>query len=300
MCRLTPTAFGFAAIATAVTLLPIPRAQAQSLQEYQNALQLAVCQNDWARAIQLTGPVIASPQITAASRADMVAFRRQLEDLQNQRAVVTGLPNCSALIRRYLPDSAAEQSDQPLEWDGSFVTLAGGSRFGISDQMARQQAGLAQAGLTQTQFTEIPALSPAIPIDTRTGMGVSAGAVGMNRDIFSFVGAQGDTIAVDVEVTRILQGSIYTDDDSQIFLFDSQGRLLAENDDLDRLQSQIMSFDLPTTGTYYIAVTTYNNDPILNPDRTIDSWSGNGGSAIEYTLSITGLTPTEQLVLPAH
>ena len=99
-------------------------------------------------------------------------------------------------------------------------------------------------------------------------------------------------------MTDVHPGRLYTDEDSQLFLFDQNGTLLADNDDLSRLQSQITDFSLPRTGRYYVAVTTYNNDPILDSTRRITGWNGNGGSAIEYTLTMTGLTPAGQLVLP--
>ena len=61
---------------------------------------------------------------------------------------------------------------------------------------------------------------------------------------------------------------------------------------------KLLIFLSPRTGRYYVAVTTYNNDPILDSTRRITGWNGNGGSAIEYTLTMTGLTPAGQLVLP--
>ncbi|MDA0268999.1 MAG: hypothetical protein O3A14_19065, partial [Cyanobacteria bacterium] len=54
---------------------------------------------------------------------------------------------------------------------------------------------------------------------------------------------------------------------------------------------------LPRTGRYYVAVTTYNNDPILNERGTIIGWTQTGGSAVEYTLTISGATPTQELIL---
>ncbi|MEO0490347.1 MAG: hypothetical protein AAFZ49_12425, partial [Cyanobacteria bacterium J06659_2] len=56
---------------------------------------------------------------------------------------------------------------------------------------------------------------------------------------------------------------------------------------------------IPETGYYYAVITTYNNDPILNAAQEISGWSNNGGSNIEYTLTISGVTPTAQLLRPA-
>lgn len=195
--------------------------------------------------------------------------------------------------------SPLPQAEMPLDLNRGFYSAFGSTQFTPRpDQIARQQAAAHRAGLTQVIELEIAALSPARVVQTHTGSGVSAGAVSTGVNVFAFVAAQGDQVSLEISVTDVLPGRLYSDEDSQIFLFDSEGTLLAENDDLSRLQSQIIDFSLPATGLYYLAVTTYNNDPILDSAQRITDWNGNGGSAIEYTLTVTGLTPAGQLALP--
>lgn len=146
--------------------------------------------------------------------------------------------------------------------------------------------------------TPIPALSPAATLNTRSGSASAIGSVSRGQKIYSFLGGQGDVIAVEVDVTAIHPGSLYTDDDSQVFLFDDQGRLLTNNDDFSGLESSIPEFILPQMGRYYLVVTTYNNDPLLNAERQVTGWRGGGGSAIEFTLSVTGLTRRAELSPP--
>lgn len=269
-----------------------------SVEALQRDLQLAACANHWDRAVELVGALIASPSISAERRAELVSFRQQLQSsLMRQGTIDVSPARCEALLASYLP--AASTVSPPLNWDKGFYSAFGvGEIAPLPDQEARQQAAAQEARLTQAIETEIAPLSPARLVSTHTGSGVSAGAVSTGVDVFSFVAAGGDQVSLNVSVTDVFPGRLYIDEDSQIFLFDSAGTLLAENDDLSGLQSDITEFPLPRTGRYYVAVTTYNNDPILDSSQRITDWNGNGGSAIEYTLTITGLTPAGELALP--
>jgi hypothetical protein len=68
-----------------------------------------------------------------------------------------------------------------------------------------------------------------------------------------------------------------------LFLFDSTGVLLAENDDFSGVQSQIStSLD---AGNYYLAISSFNNDPSGTPPI----FEGNGGSTGSYSIELTGV-----------
>lgn len=271
--------------------------QSQRLEEMHHNLLVAVCLNEWEEAIQLTGPLIASPEISAADRENLMEFRQQLVTFRDNNAVVSGVAGCDQALARYVVTVATPST--PLDWDNALNTTFGAGAVPTRpDQVARQEAAIAEAKINLVDYPPIPALSPATPIDTSSGFGVSAGQVSTGESVFTFYGGLGDRVSLDVDVTEVLAGTLYTDDDSQIFLFDSQGTLLADNDDLSRLQSRITDFVLPQSGLYYAVVTTYNNDPILNSLRQVEGWGGNGGSRIEFTLSVTGLTPPSELVLP--
>lgn len=287
---------GLAGLAS-FTLVNPDRVQAQSISDLQYQVQLAICQSQWQEAAIRLSPLIAATTISADYRAELVAFRQQLLTNQATRAIAASSASCEAMLAHYVDPGQTSDPAPPLNWAGASDTLDS-PQPRLPDQQARQQAALARAGLLDVQPAPIAALSPATAIDTSTGTGVSAGSVSDGVNVFSFVGGQGDQVTLNIHVTKVLRGSLYTDDDSQLFLFDNQGILLAENDDLSRLQSQISNFTLPRSGLYYLAVTTYNNDPLLDGDRKITGWSANGGSALQYTLTITGVTPTAQLTLP--
>lgn len=266
----------------------------------QNELELAVCLNEWPYALSLIDPLIATPNITPGYRSELVQFRHQLQDYATINAVMPTSPTCETVLARTIPADQVVSADMPLDWAGSIYALTnpGNPRPSAIRQTTRIQP-IAQTVLNQAN-EPIPLLSPATPVDLRNGSNVVAGAVSTGYEVFSFLAGLGDRVSLEVDVTEVLPGALYTDDDSQLFLFDSNGRLLAENDDLSGLQSGIQDFPIPETGYYYAVITTYNNDPILNAAQEISSWSDNGGSNIEYTLTISGVTPTAQLLRPTE
>ena len=272
--------------------------------QLQAELQLALCLNEWEYALDVISPLIASPDISADDREDLVRFRYQLQDLSEAGAVVGNIPNCEAAIARIRPEQEAPPSNF-LDWPTAVeaVTTERGI-FGYSlgedilpiNQPLESQVEVAAARPSPLLETTLTYLTPAIPLDTNNGSAVVTGIVGSDYKVYSFVGRLGDLVSLDVDVTHTLPGSLYKDDDSQLFLFDSQGALMAENDDLDGLQSRISNIPLPRTDAYYVVVTTYNNDPILNTDQVVSGWSDDGGSTIEFTLTLTGVTPLTALV----
>jgi hypothetical protein len=260
-------------------------------------LQLAVCLSDWNSAIEQVNQMLDAPTLHPMDQATLAVLRRQF-----QRDRLDGV------IRP--PDQACDQvltgfgrsgftPLQPLALETALLATLGQSNLQVvPDQQARRGQALHAAGLSYLEPTPLEPLSPAQRINTRPGSGVSAGAVSRGVNVYSFLGQEGDTITLDITVTDIRQGMLYYDDDSQLFLFDSEGRLIADNDDFTRLESRIRDVTLPRTGVYYAAVTTYNHSPVLNGDRQIVRWQGLGGSAIDYTLTITGLTPVDQVGRP--
>ncbi|MBD2260204.1 pre-peptidase C-terminal domain-containing protein [Pseudanabaena sp. FACHB-2040] len=290
--------WGCALLLAAVGVFPARGVLAQTVQSLQQDIQVAICRGDWNQAVDHTGALMALPQISPANRATLVAFRQQLKTWRDDPRTVPRFTNCDTALAQFIPADLVPEVAPPLNWESAIATLSSVPYIPSNNQRARQAEGFAVAGLARQLDTNIPALTPTVPIDMRTGSGVSAGAVGQDYRVFTFVGGLGDQVTIDVDVNRVFPGLLYFDDDSQIFLFDSQGRLLVENDDLSRLQSRITNYILPQSGLYYVAVTTYNNDPIFNAEGQVVGWSGNGGSSVEFTLSITGVTPTDQLVLP--
>ena len=150
------------------------------------------------------------------------------------------------------------------------------------------QPGISPAAPAPT----IAALDGATAIDLSSGSARQAGAVSVGQQIYRFDATMGSRLDIAVDVTRALPGRVFTDDDSQLFLFDSAGRLLASNDDdTGSYQSRLPDFTVPADGTYFVVITTFNNDPVLNDSAIVTGWGGDGGSSIEYVLSIT-VTPS--------
>ncbi|MEO0867862.1 MAG: PPC domain-containing protein [Cyanobacteria bacterium J06642_11] len=130
--------------------------------------------------------------------------------------------------------------------------------------------------------------SGPIIVNTRQGNTLVSGNVSTGYTLFQFDGLQNQQITLDVDVTEILSGTTHTDEDSQLYLLDAQGRILAYNDDEtdNNLESRIDQFTLPQDGTYYIAVTTFGNSPIMNDQQQITGWNNSGLSHIRYDLVI--------------
>ncbi|MBE9177251.1 PPC domain-containing protein [Oculatella sp. LEGE 06141] len=134
------------------------------------------------------------------------------------------------------------------------------------------------------------ALSPATPIDVSSGSGTATATVSNGHQVFQFEALAGDRITLDVDVVETLPGGSYTDDDSHLFLFDSAGRLLAENDDDgSSYESLIDAFVVPRSDTYFAVVTTWPNSPTLDED-VVTGWSDDGSSHIRFNLMIRGVT----------
>jgi hypothetical protein len=113
--------------------------------------------------------------------------------------------------------------------------------------------------------------------------------VSTDYEVFSFEATEGEVVTLDVNVTETLEGTEYTDDDSQLFLFNSDGILLTENDDENEstFESKISDFVIPSDGTYFVVVTTWDNDPTLNEENVVVDWGSEGGSNIRYDLVVT-------------
>ncbi len=145
-----------------------------------------------------------------------------------------------------------------------------------------------------TAYSTPLALTPSINIDISTGTGVGNGHVDTGHIVFDFNALSGDILDLDIDVTKIFAGTTYTDDDSKLFLFDSSGVLLAENDD-DGFsgESFIDDYAIIADGIYYAAVTTYDNDPIFS-GGIISGWEDDGESSFDFNIIITNASPVPE------
>ncbi|NEQ22528.1 MAG: hypothetical protein F6K28_25780 [Microcoleus sp. SIO2G3] len=246
-------------------------AQTPAIDRLQIELQTAVCQNDWPQAIDRVNQLIGSEELLPENRERLVRYRLQLQSWRASGARFANLPNCGAA--NFTPATAP----------------GGGEAIAPQTTIAPAIDSLSPPALVAPpQPIPLVALSPTVNLDLSGGSATQMGTVSSGQQVYRIEARAGDRLTIDVSVTRVMAGTPFTDDDSQLFLFDSAGRLVAQNDDNDRsFQSRISNFTVPYSGTYFVVVTTFNNDPVLNPSGIVTRWEGDGGSNIEYRLSVT-------------
>lgn len=280
-------------IALGLALLVGVPVQAQSPAVLQSSLELAACLNDWDNAIARTSDLEQIPGLPAKTQAELVILRRQLQRLRQHQAVVTNVTACQPVLEGFgLPN----YTGRPLQLERAAAAGVGLTPSTlIPDRLLSQLEAFWQAGLNVSTNIPIAPLDEARRVNTRSGSGVSTGAVSRRVDLYAFLAAAGDAPSLDLDVIEQRQGLLYTDDSSLLFLFDAEGRLLGEARPSSDLQPRLENLILPATGVYYAAVTTPQHRPVLDGDGFITGWQGIGTSAVTYTLTIQGLTPSPAL-----
>lgn len=270
---------------------------AKSIDELHENLLRAVCLNDWEGAIALVGPLIAAPEGTSLYRQSLLDLRIQLAELSHMGTVIPAIEACEAVLKPYvLPD---EIPVQPLNFATLLIDFLRGAEATLPTPNAHQQAAEAIANLEAlAPPAELPALSPALFVNLQSGSSVSAGRVDRFGQAYTFFAGLGDRVTIDIDVTRILPGAFSQTDDTQLFLFDAAGTLIAANDDIaGSRQSKLAGVPIPRTGRYYAVVTTSGSDPIFDEFGHLQDWIFAGENAVEYTITISGVTPSNNLIL---
>ncbi len=274
---------------SSVWIASIVPAQAQRTTVFD--LDQAICANDWSEAVGIVGTLIARDETNSAERSALLTLRRQLQSYQSENVIVADAQACDRTDPYRLETSlpATVQTGQPLGWEMAVAE--------VTDQQYSTE--LITESVPQSlpvSIGEPAGLTPAAPIDLSRGLNVVSGHVGEGHEVYAFVAGLGDRIEANLEVTRVMAGSLYTSDDSQLFIFDRHGNLVASADDSnDQQQSSIKGVVLPKTDLYFAVVTSYNNDPILNRAGQLTGWQDNGGGRFDYTLTLAGVTPTSAL-----
>jgi hypothetical protein len=284
-------------IALVSALASAPPALGQTTATVQEALQLAVCLNDWDSAIDRTLQLEQVPGIPIKTQAQLVQFRRQMQVWRQNQTAVSNISGCEPVLAGF---GIPGYTGRPLEVERALANAGLIDPIVVPDVILQEQAALWQASLGVTADTPLAPLAAAQRINTRTGSGVSTGAVSRRVDIYAFVAAQGDLADFSLTVTQQRQGLLFTDAQALLFLFDAEGRLLAEARTTAATSPRLTGLPLPSTGGYYIAVTTPEHRPVLDDGGFIVGWQGIGTSAITYTLTLTGLTPSPQLGIAAR
>ncbi|MEP0852475.1 DVUA0089 family protein [Funiculus sociatus GB1-A4] len=73
--------------------------------------------------------------------------------------------------------------------------------------------------------------------------------------------------------------------DTQLFLFDEDGILVAQNDDSSGTFQSTLPASTLESGTYFLAISSFNNDPVGTPPV----FPGNGGDTGNYTIDLAGV-----------
>lgn len=255
-------------------------------------LNQAVCANDWNQAISITSNLLANVHISDAQRTELITLRRQMEQYRAEGAVATDEQACNQTNPYFLEAQTPETPphNTVLGWEGAIAEVT-------ENQYNSEVITESPVASLPVRLSDQPGLTPAEPIDLSRGLAAVSGHVGSGHEVYAFVAGMGDQLDINLEVTRVMTGSLYTTDDSQLFIFDKNGRLLTAVDDTDEgKESRISGWVVPETDVYFAVVTSYNNDPIFNQDDRVVGWQGNGGGRFDYTLSVSGATPTNALV----
>ncbi|MFW6261359.1 MAG: DVUA0089 family protein [Spirochaetota bacterium] len=144
---------------------------------------------------------------------------------------------------------------------------------GSQDRASVRAAGTARPTVIAVALALIAMLAAATPlaaqswdevtdaaraVDYDGELGVASGEVADGFASFVFTAEEAGPVTVEVDVTDVRPGLEYEDEDSVLFLFDEDGRLLAENDDGPYgWASMLNGVEIPEPGTYYLVVTTH-------------------------------------------
>ncbi len=255
-------------------------------------LDQAICANDWREAVNIVGILVADNRTTDGDRNALLNLRRQLERFRTENVILPDAQACDRTnpyqLEATLPPTV--QTGEPLGWEGA---VAATTRNRYSTRVVTEGEALA----LPVSLGDPAGLTDAEPIDLTHGLSVVAGQVGPGHRVYGFVAGLGDRLNINLEVTQVMTGTLYTTGDSQLFVFDRYGMLIAAADDTHGgQQSHISDLVVPKTDLYFVVVTSYNNDPILDRAGRLTGWPDNGGGRFDYTLSVSGATPTSALI----
>lgn len=256
----------------------------------QLSLDSALCDNNWSGAIGIISALVADARTSSRDRAALLNWRDQLAEYRAENLIVPQLEACDR-AEPYQLDARAASTDLPARTTGWEAALAAASQGELSTHIATESVPFS----LPVEVESVAGLTPASPVDLRGGLNVVSGQVGTGHNVYSFVARLGDSVTADLNVTQVMAGTLYTSDDSQLFIFDSAGKLLAIADDVRGRQARISDFVVPKTGVYFAVVTSYNNDPMLTRDDHLAGWQDNGGGKFDYTLTLMGATSTNAL-----
>jgi hypothetical protein len=124
-----------------------------------------------------------------------------------------------------------------------------------------------------------------IPGTVRLSAAIGDGAYGSRDvDLYRLELAGGEVLTVDIDAETLPTPSLL---DSYLRLFDANGRQLARNDDAGGSWDSFLTFTAPTSGTYYVGVSSYGNSRY---DATREGSGRRGRTRGEYMATISVAT----------
>jgi hypothetical protein len=197
-----------------------------------------------------------------------------LEGGERYYAVVTTFPNEPETTPGGVFDTLGELGSSDISFELHIRKLRDG------------ETGKRLMGMLTSGDRGMAILQEARPFETDGSRGLAEGIVGAGHEIFTFEIAEASTVSLEVNVTDVYQGTEYRDDDSMLFLFDSRGSLIAEDDDGGVGSASALRVSLENSGRYYVAVTTYDNSPELDDSNRLIRFPGTGESSIRFLLEL--------------
>jgi hypothetical protein len=155
-------------------------------------------------------------------------------------------------------------------------------------------AVLLAAYIPNESYSQTIPLAPATPVDVTPRVGRASGEVSSGHAVFTFDVSTSSVVSIGVDVTEVREGGPLVSNDTQLFLFGPAGHLLAFNDDVDPFETEFESLiegHALAAGKYYVGVTTFDNDPLLDASNAIVGWLDNGKSNVAFELTIGFRTP---------
>lgn len=252
-------------------------------------LDRAICLRQWGQAIDITSGLMALPNISRGYRQELLSFRRQLQSWRAGETFPNVEGSCDRTSPLFLTLAEPDVPDpQPLDWDRALATFRDPRPIIQLDDDFEPTDNLIPSELTVNSPDVL--LDESTPIDTADGFSVVGGRITRKPEVYSLLARFGDRISLEVDITRTYLGG-----DSQIFLFDPAGRLLAQSEPGD-FQTSIRDFFIPKTDAYFVVVSAQGTTLILDGDDLILDWQSADNASFDYTLTLTGVTPYQALL----
>ena len=253
-------------------------------------LDQALCLQQWEQAIGITSELIAMAGISSVYRQELLHFRRQLQTWSIQSTPPVTQSSCDRTLPLFL--SLAEPTapePQPLDWNRALATLRNPRPIIQLDHEFEPTDSIIPLELTVNSPDALTNF--ASPMDTRDGFTVVGGSLDRNQQVYSVLARFGDRVSLEANVTRGDLSSTL-----KMFLFDQNGRLLVQQTSVGA-QASIQDIVIPKTDVYFVAVSPQGTTPLLDSQERLIAWQTTGGtSPLDYTLTLTGVTPYQALL----